>query len=304
MALPKWTEFNKTEIKKIFEVSAFVSAFHYITKPYFEPYFEKYDFSQIFLVLKGKGTYTARGKSYPIERGMMFYRPGGEESMYEWSVDDVDFALISFVCEVDAMEAFCPSPIKLYEEETAILLDIIKTGERVCEPIKENEPVQGMKPKDDVPDVVWGFISSSLERFLSMVWCRLKGIKLVVDESGKASRFIDETSLVRGVKEYLAENVAEKLSIKSLCAHFGVGQTTLMKKFKEETGLGVMEYFMGVKIERAKEMIAKTSMDFFEIADHLGFSSANYFSRAFKHKVGMTPTEYSRHVSKRRTLKS
>ena len=37
-------------------------------------------------------------------------------------------------------------------------------------------------------------------------------------------------------------------------------------------------------------------------AAKLGFSTVNYFSKVFKDKVGMTPTEYSRYSSKRRLL--
>ena len=49
-----------------------------------------------------------------------------------------------------------------------------------------------------------------------------------------------------------------------------------------------------------KKKIQKTSDSFTEIAESLGFSSVNYFSRVFKSKTGVTPTEYSRHASKRR----
>ena len=40
-----------------------------------------------------------------------------------------------------------------------------------------------------------------------------------------------------------------------------------------------------------------------EIAEKLGFSSANYFTRVFKAKTNVTPTEYSKYVSKRRLAK-
>lgn len=302
MALPKWSDFNIIANKKAFEISAFVTAFHYTTKPYFEPYYEKFNFSQIFLVLEGEGKYTTKYGSYDISRGMMFYRPAECESIYEWTSETANFALISFVCHSEAMNTFLEEPIPLYEEETAILLDLIKTGERICEPIKDNEKIQGMKLKANTPDVVLGFISSSLERFLSMVYCRLKGINLLVDESRKAGRFIDESKLILDVKNYLEENISEKVTVNDICTHFGIGQTALMKKFRNETGLGVMEYFTDIKIAGAKKLIASTALSFAEIADKLGFSSANYFSRVFKDRTGLTPTEYSKHVSKRRTI--
>ena len=302
MALPGWTNYNKIERNRNFEVEALVCAFYFEEKPYFEPYYEKFDFSQIFLILDGEGSYTTEGKSYKFSRGMMFYRPMNTESIYEWESDSCRFAVLSFVCNSPLMNALRPSPIPLYEEEISTLYEIIKTAERITVPIKENESVQGVRLKEDTPSVVIDYISSSFERFLSMVYCRLSGIDLIVDESEKVADYIRTTRLVSEVKKYISDNVSEKLSIAILCQKFGVGQTQLMKKFKRECGLGVMEYATKVKIECAKELISSSSGSFSEIAERLGFSSANYFSRVFRERIGMTPTEYGKYVSKRRNM--
>lgn len=303
MSLPRWTNYNKIKRKKAFEVKALVSAFNYVSKPYFEPYFESFDFSQIFYVIQGEGSYISRGREYPISSGTMFYRPVGEESMYTWTSEDVRFALISFVCESSATECLCDGPIMLYDEEVAAFLDVTKTCERIFEPLKENEPIQGMRIREEVPDAVYGFVISSLERFLSMVWCRLKKVKLLVDESGKVGNFVRESNLVYDVKRFLGERVFEKIILKDVCAHFGIGKTALMNKFKRECGIGVIEYFTALKLEAAKELISTTSFSFFEISEKLSFSSPSYFSKVFKDGTGMSPTEYSRRVSKRKILK-
>ena len=39
-------------------------------------------------------------------------------------------------------------------------------------------------------------------------------------------------------------------------------------------------------------------MNFTEIADRLGFCSLHYFSRTFKKKTGLTPSEYLKKVNK------
>ena len=39
-----------------------------------------------------------------------------------------------------------------------------------------------------------------------------------------------------------------------------------------------------------------SGMNFSEMSDALGFSSSFYFSRVFKKKMGMTPTEYRNKV--------
>ncbi|MGN1074787.1 MAG: helix-turn-helix domain-containing protein, partial [Eubacteriales bacterium] len=49
----------------------------------------------------------------------------------------------------------------------------------------------------------------------------------------------------------------------------------------------------------AKNRIAHSAQNFTEIAEELGYSSAGYFSRVFRAREGVSPTEYSRMASKR-----
>ena len=46
------------------------------------------------------------------------------------------------------------------------------------------------------------------------------------------------------------------------------------------------------KIEFAKDMLRSTDMPVINIAYELSYNETNYFSKAFKKKVGMTPVEY------------
>ncbi len=293
-------KFNMIENQKTFDVSAFVAAYYYPVKPGFTPHWEKYNFSQIILVLNGNGIYYTKQGSYPIRSGMMIYRPAFAETMYEWSSEKASFALIDFVCRSPAIEVFEKAPFTLNEEESATLLDLMKTGAGICESITDNELLVGKRIRDGVPDVVLSFIYSSLERFLAMVYCRLNNISFLGDESQTVSRFLLQSKLVAEVQAYMNEHLSQQLTVSELCEHFWISQTALARKFRRETGQGVMEYFADLKIAEAKRRIAKGDRSFTEIAEELGFSSVNYFSKLFKTKTGMTPTEYSKFSSKRR----
>jgi len=286
--------------EKTFDVSALVAAARFASKPDFDPCWEEYDFSQIFYIISGSGVLTTEEGSYPFYPGMMIYRPAFRRSIYHWDTEDVRFGLIDFVCSSQAMETFAPRPVALQEEESATLLDVLKTAARICEPCSITDPMQGMRLKADTPKVVLGFIYASLERFLAMVYCRLEGIDLLMDEQQKVSRCLDEGELVERVKRFLAENLQKQLRIEDICGRFLVSQSALTRKFRRETGMGVMEYFTEQKIKAAKARIGKSADSFSQIARELGYSSANYFTKVFKAKTGMTPTEYSRYVSKRR----
>ena len=282
MFTDSFSAYNRIEKPKTFEVSSLITAHVFGTKPKVAPYWERYDFAQIFLVLQGSGIYTTEADSYPFHAVMMLYRPANRRSRYEWTSDDAQFALVSFVCESPAMEEIGEQPLLLHEEESTALLDVIRTAERICEPLKEKERLCGLRVKADVPNAVLSFIYASLERFLAMIYCRLNNIALLLDESCKVNQYIDESKLTAEVKHYLQEHVTESLTVQDVCTHFGMSRTMLTQKFRHEVNQGLMEYFTQLKIASAKEQIRNSACNFSEVAESLGFSSVNYFSRVFK----------------------
>lgn len=291
---------GKNEYIRTFELSELVSAYYYRASRPEKPYWEKHNFSQIYVLLEGEGKYVLEGTEYELSRGMMFYCPAETNFMHIWTSEKVSFALISFVCNSEAMKVFENGPIRLCEEELSLLIDIIRTTERICDRSKVKKPPRyEIFIKPDTPSVVICYIYASLERLLSTIYCRLEGINLLLNENQKASNYIDGSRLVADVKAYLSERVCEKVSLEEICRHFGVGQTALMQKFRLETNQTVIEYFNELKIAHAKYLIQNSSKSFSIISDELGFSSINYFSKLFKAKTGMTLTEFSRLSSKR-----
>jgi len=295
--------FNSIENTKTFDVSAVVSVYNFTSKPKFEPYMERYNFSQLLYVLEGEGIYSSEKGDFAIAPGHMFYRPAYKSSIYKWNTDSVRLALISFVCDSEAMEVFEGEPLKLYEAEATILLDVIRTGTKICEPIPETYGSKGMRFREGVPKVVLSYISSSLERFLSMVYCRILGIDLLCDETQKVNTYLESSALVDGVKAYLASHLDAQLSMTEICSEFGVSQSALSKKFYSETRRTVIEYHTALRLNEAKRRIRETGESFGAIADSMGFSSSNYFSKVFKKHTGMTPTEYSKYVSKQSIIR-
>ena len=72
--------------------------------------------------------------------------------------------------------------------------------------------------------------------------------------------------------------------------------TNLKTIFKSVTGMGVMEYYRGLKIDAAKTLLREGGGNITQIADKLGYTSVNYFSRYFKQATGMTPSEYTQSI--------
>jgi AraC-like DNA-binding protein len=93
------------------------------------------------------------------------------------------------------------------------------------------------------------------------------------------------------IVKVLEEHVHENLTIAQIAELCNMGQVSMKQTFSRYTGMGVINYFNRLKIERATHMLQDGS-SVQETADALGFSSQNYFSTVFKRIMGKTPTAY------------
>lgn len=84
----------------------------------------------------------------------------------------------------------------------------------------------------------------------------------------------------------------------SECAEFcHMSKPHFARVFKRTTGMPPVQFILGIRIERAKELLDFTNMPVTEIAEASGFYDQNYFARTFKKITGVSPTQY-RHADK------
>ncbi len=92
------------------------------------------------------------------------------------------------------------------------------------------------------------------------------------------------------VEEHLHE---ESFSVDSLAQEMGIARTKLYIKLKAITGQTPYELISTIRLKKAGEMLTShLELNIAEISDKLGFTSPRYFSRHFKEKYGVIPTEY------------
>ena len=69
---------------------------------------------------------------------------------------------------------------------------------------------------------------------------------------------------------------------------------TLSKTFSKVEGITLEQYFIMLRVEKAKELIDYNEMNFSEIAYELGYSNINHLSAQFKRVTGMSMTQYKK----------
>lgn len=88
-------------------------------------------------------------------------------------------------------------------------------------------------------------------------------------------------------------HIHEQLTLEQLSRETLMGRSQLQQLVKKRYGCGVIDLFLQLKTDTARQMIRENRLNFTEIAHALGYSSIHYFSRQFKKFTGMTPSEYS-----------
>ncbi len=87
-------------------------------------------------------------------------------------------------------------------------------------------------------------------------------------------------------------NMRSHWSVADYARYLGVSTDRLNSAVKRATGKSPLSLIHARLINEACQMIESSGMQFSEIATHLGFEDAAYFSRFFKRLSGKTPRQY------------
>lgn len=99
-------------------------------------------------------------------------------------------------------------------------------------------------------------------------------------------------SQIKKAKQVLIERMAAPPSIPELAREIGISEYKLKSGFKEIYGATVGGYLLDYKMNAAKMMLDKGSMQVSEVAYALGYGSPSHLITAFKKKFGITPKKY------------
>ena len=98
---------------------------------------------------------------------------------------------------------------------------------------------------------------------------------------------------LRRLERFLDEHYMEKLSLASISAQLHIGRTRLCALAKELSGGQTLFSMIAQRrIEAAKTMLIQSEQPISAIAESVGISDYNYFSKIFRTAVGVSPSEF------------
>ena len=106
----------------------------------------------------------------------------------------------------------------------------------------------------------------------------------------------NENDIVYRAQQFIAIHAREKLTVPAVASHVDVSASYLTALFHKNLQISPGEYIRRIKLQESKQMIRENNLNFTEIAAELQYSTVHHFSRQFKEKFGITPTEYAKSV--------
>jgi len=102
----------------------------------------------------------------------------------------------------------------------------------------------------------------------------------------------EQHALINKARLLFRSNITNDFSPEQAAQELMIGYSNFRKLFKAYTGISPGQFYIQLKIERAKELLCSPAIPVKEIAYELRFESHFYFSKLFKEKTGLTPTAF------------
>ncbi|MFF2008258.1 GlxA family transcriptional regulator [Streptomyces sp. NPDC058195] len=103
---------------------------------------------------------------------------------------------------------------------------------------------------------------------------------------------LSTTRRIEDLRHHIMANLGERLTVAGLAAYAHIGERQLTRIFKAELGMTPGSYVESVRVERARDRLESTDDTLERTASACGFGTVDTLVRAFRRKLGTTPTEY------------
>jgi len=232
---------------------------------------------QIIYITEGEGIFSCGGSTYNVKPGCTIlvlpglkhvYRPLPETGWHEYWVGfkGVYFSRL--------LEEGRLSP-KYVFFETGLHDPILSFFNQIFEEVRNQRPLYQLK--------TCALILSLLAEVLTR------------DRRKEQPNYYEK--IVARAKCLMESNVYSAINLQKISDELGISTSRLNEIFKTYTSMTPYQYFIHVKIHKAESLLEQEDIPVKEAAFRMGFDDPYHFSRLFKNKTGISPSDWKKYVS-------
>lgn len=228
-------------------------------------------------IIDGKGSFTANGRTYELGKHDAFLIIPDETTVY--SADEEEpwsYIWIAF------------NGFKAYEYlQHAGFSNTNRIGHFLC----EEQLVKAIETILSAHELTY---SNQINRHIQLLNFLFNLIREYEDSTQTlpSTESSSQQSYIIYAMNYIERNYQNTITIEDLCARLGITRSYLTKIFKEELHSAPYEYLVNLRINKASSLLKITSLPVKQISTMVGYHDPLVFSKIFKQKTGLSPTDY------------
>lgn len=235
-----------------------------------------HQYTEIFFVMNGTGTFTVENKTFPIHKNdIIIVNPHiyhHEDSSIEGALEYIALGIDGFTMTYDQQYVpYIHQNFDRYRHELELCL---------------NQLLQESQNKE------YGY-ENICQNFLKIIILKIMRHihNSIYNSNTKSLPFNREVSRI---KEYIDTNYFENITLDSLANQTNLNKFYISHLFKDALGISPINYLNSKRLSVCKTLLKTSSLSISEISETVGFSSQSYFTQTFKKFTNMTPNQYRR----------
>lgn len=215
----------------------------------------------IHYVQSGRGVFLREGESHPVAAGEFFVIEPGVSTYYEADGEDPwVYTWIGFTSDA-------PLPVKLSPVVRCAAAGRIFDRMKRCEAMEKGRSAY----------------------LCGMLW-QLMGAVMDMDRAGKPS--CDSHDYIDKAISYMNTEYTRAVTVEEIAAALNLNRSYFSTLFTRRMGVSPREYLIGLRMDRAAEIMTELGGTPAMAAASVGYSDIYQFSKMFKSRFGVSPREY------------
>ncbi|MBQ8003550.1 MAG: helix-turn-helix domain-containing protein [Oscillospiraceae bacterium] len=283
----KKTVYKRTDITNFFTIEKIA----YFSENKFDfslPYpLERHDFFELQYMKHGCRVSVVNGVEITVNEGQILILPPDIPHMLTAHSDDAVCFVFGFtVFRDNELLPLCGRPVDLSDEERETIEGLFSDGQDCFDKVPPDIPDKGFKMRMCVSRGKLQILRNRCEIFFIHL------IEQAAEPNETNSELTQRISVPDAVHDFLRQHISDKITLNQISDALSLSISYICREFKKKHGCGIIDYFLDMKIERAKQLIEETSLNFTQIAEYLSFESESHFSKTFSKRVGIPPGTY------------